>query len=127
VTSVSDQLKRGRRSIGQGAQVAKVAYSKETNSDIRRIINVLENKVLKEPSNPEMEEWDTLLLDPRNTRGRLTLYNQALHMYWVMKHLLARAMEQVAVEMAKISQGVSDMKKELDSLQFMTRKEDIKI
>jgi len=88
---------------------------------------VLENRVLEEPSDPEMEEWDTLLPDSGNTRGRLTLYKQALHMYWMMKHLLAKAMEQVAVEMAEIAQGVPDMKKELDSLQFLTWKQDIKI
>lgn len=86
----------------------------------------MENKVLEEPSDPEME-WNTLISDPGNTRGCLTLYKQALHMYWIMKHLLARAMEQVAVEMTEIAQGLSDMKKEMTNLQLMIRKQDNKI
>jgi len=63
----------------------------------------VENKVLKEPSNPEMEEYKSQLPNPGNTRGRLTLYRQALHTYWVLKHLLAKAMEQVAVEMVELA------------------------
>jgi len=49
------------------------------------IIDVLENKVLEEASDPEMEEWSILILDPGNTRGHLSLYKQALHMYSVVK------------------------------------------
>ena len=56
------------------------AYGKGTKEDIKRIIDALENRVLEEPSDPEMEEWNTLLPEPGNTRGRLTLYKQALHM-----------------------------------------------
>ena len=41
----------------------------------------MENRVLEEPSDPEMEEWNTLLPDPGNTRGRLMLYKHELHMY----------------------------------------------
>lgn len=50
-----------------------------------------------------MEDWEYLLPDPENTRGRMTLYKQALHVYWVMKTLLGKAMEQVAMEMAELS------------------------
>lgn len=126
-TPVVNQQKRGRRSIEQVTQEAERAYVKGTNEDIRRIIDALENRVLEEPSNLELEEWNTLLPDPGNTRGHLTLYKQALHMYWVMKHLLARAMEQVAIEMTEIVQSLSDMKKEMTNLQFMIRKQDNKI
>lgn len=82
---------------------------------------MLDNRVLEEPLDPEMEEWDTLLPDRGNTQGRLKLYKRELHMYWVMKHLLARAREQVAVEMTEISQAMPDMKKDMASLQFMAR------
>jgi len=69
-----NQQKRGHRSIRKAAQEAERAYGKSTNEDIRRIINALENRVLEEPSDPKMEKWNTLLLDPGNTRGLLTLY-----------------------------------------------------
>ena len=74
-----------------------------------------------------MDEWNSQLPDPGNTRGFLTLYKKALHMYWVMKHLLARAMEQVAVEMTELAQGMPDIKKEMISLKFMIRQQDIKL
>lgn len=76
-----NQQKRGRRSTKQVAQEAEKAYVKGTNEEIKRIIDALENKVLEEASDPEMEEWSILIPDPGNTRGRLTLYKQALHMY----------------------------------------------
>ena len=65
-----------------------------------------------------MEDWEYLLPDPGNTRGRMTLYKQALHVYWVMKRLLAKAMEQVAVEMTELSQGIPNLKKELQNNQI---------
>jgi len=106
------------------AQEAEKAYIKGTNEEIRRIIDALENKVLEEASDPEMEEWSILIPDPGNTRGLLSLYKKALHMYWVVKHLLAKAMEQVAVEMTEIAQGLPNMEKEMNNLQLMIRKQD---
>ncbi len=44
-----------------------------------------------------------------------------------MKHLLARAMEQVVVEVAEIAQGLPDMKNEMTKQQLMIRKQDKKI
>lgn len=73
-TPEMNQPKRGRRSIGRATQEAERTYNKETNEGIRQIIDVLEDRVLEEPYNPEMEEWNTLLPNPGNTRGRLTLY-----------------------------------------------------
>ena len=51
----------------------------------------------------EMDEWEYLLPDLGNTRGRMTLYKNALHVYWVMKRFLEKAMEQVAMEMAELT------------------------
>ena len=33
------------------------------------------------------------ITDPRNTRGRLSLLNQTVHTYWIMKCVLAKAMQ----------------------------------
>ena len=38
-------------------------------------------------------------------------------MYWVMKRLLAKALEQVASEMAEMAQGVPNLRRELRILQ----------
>lgn len=50
-----------------------------------------------------MEDWEFLLHDPGNTRARMSLFKQSLHIYWVMKGLLAKALEQVATEMVEIA------------------------
>lgn len=74
---------------------------------------------MEEDLEPEMEEWRDLIRDLGNTRGIMTLYKQALHVYWVLKHLLAKAVDQVAGEMAKLPQGMPSMKKEMKNLQII--------
>jgi len=74
-----------------------------------------------------MDDWEYLLLDPGNTRGRMTLYKQALHVYWVMKRLLAKAIEQVDVEMAEMSQGIPNLKRELKNIQITMMMQDKKL
>jgi len=44
-----------------------------------------------------------------------------------MKHLLARALEQVTGEMAKIAQGMSNLKKDMKNLQIMLFMQDSKL
>lgn len=65
-----------------------------------------------------MEDWEFLIPDPRNTRGRMTLFKQSIHVYWVMKRLLAKSMEQVATEMAELAQGVPNLRREMRILQI---------
>ena len=97
--------RRGRRTTQSVVQEATQAYQEGTNEDIRRIIQNLESEVLEEQSASETEEWTEMIRDPGNTRGKLTLYRQSLHIYWVLKCLLAKAMEQVAKEMVEIANG----------------------
>jgi len=103
------------------------AYCENTNKDMRRIIQQLEEEANQGQSGSEMEDWEYLLPDPGNTRGRMTLYKQALHVYWVMKRLLAKAMEQVAMEMAELSQGIPNLKKELQNIQVTLIMQDKKL
>ena len=37
------------------------------------------------------DEMDHMLTDPGNTRGRLSLFKQSIHIYWTMKCLMAKA------------------------------------
>ena len=74
-----------------------------------------------------MEDWEYLLPDLGNTRGRMSLYKHALHVYWVMKRLLAKAMEQVAMEMAELAQGIPNLKKEINNLQITIMMQDGKL
>lgn len=98
--------------------MAEKAYYQNTNKGVRRIIHHLEEEAIQDQSDPEMEDWVYLLPDPGHTRGRMTLYKQSLHVYWVMKRLLAKAMEQVAMEMVELSQGIPTLKKELKNIQI---------
>ena len=74
-----------------------------------------------------MEDWEYLLPDPGNTRGHMSLYKQALHVYWVMKRLLAKAMEQVAMEMGELAQGIPNLKKEMNNIQITLMMQDGKL
>lgn len=103
-----------------------MAYSEDTNANIRRIIQRLEDEATQEQSEPEMKDWEYLLPDPRNTSGRMSLYKQALHVYWVIKRLLEKAMEQVAMEMAELAQGIPNLKKEIKNLQITLLMQDSK-
>lgn len=72
-----------------------------------------------------MEDWEAYLPDPGHTRGRLTLYKQSLHVYWGMKRLLAKALEQVAMDMVELAQVA--MKKEMQNLQVTLMMQDRKM
>lgn len=109
----TSSVRKSRKTLGKKIQFAERAYCENTNKDIRRIIQQLEDEATQGQSDSEMEDWEYLLPDPGNTRGRMTLYKQTLHVYWVMKRMLAKDMEQVAMEMAKLSQGIPNIKKEL--------------
>lgn len=75
-----------------------------------------EEDAIQVQSEEEMEEWAAIMPDPGHTRGRMTLYKQSLHLYWVMKHLMAKALEQVAMKMAEMVQGLPNVKKELKDI-----------
>ena len=57
----------------------------------------------------------------------MNLYKQALHVYWVMKRILAKAIEQVAMDMAELSQGIPNLKKELQNIQVTLIMQDKKL
>ena len=116
-----------KRMIGKKAQHVEATYCQNTNPAIRRIIQQLEEEAIQAQSGSEMEDWEYLLPDPRNTRGHMSLYKQALHVYWVMKRLLAKAMEQVAMEMAELAQGIPNLKKEMNNLQITLLMQDSKL
>lgn len=119
--------RRGWKTLKHKVHEAERAYSEETNADIRRIIQDLEAAAMQEELDPEMEDWEYLLPDPGNTRDRLSLYKQALHVYWVMKRLLAKAMEQVAMEITEIAQGIPNVRKEMKNLQITLLMQDSKL
>lgn len=90
--SETKRTRRGRRELGKRVQVAERAYCHNKNPKIQRIIEQMEEDAMQAQSGSEMEDWEHLLLDPGNTRGRMTLYKRSLHVYWVMKRLLAKSM-----------------------------------
>ena len=87
----------------------------------------MEEEVIQEQSEPEMENWEFLLLDPGNTRSRMTLYKQSIHVYWVMKHLLAKALEQDATKMAELAQGGPNLRRELRIIQITLEMQEKKL
>lgn len=127
VASEARGRKRGKKDMRRRLQEAEAAYVLDTNPNIRRMIEQLEEEAMQENSDPEMEDWEQFLPDPGHTRGRMSLYKQSLHVYWGMKRLLAKAMEQVALEMAELIQGIPTMKKELKNIQVTLLVQDRKM
>lgn len=39
-----------------------------------------------------IDEWESIVRDPRSTRGRHSLFKQTKQQYWTMKNLVAQAM-----------------------------------
>ena len=55
----------------------------------------------------------------------MSLIKQSLHIYWVMKGLLAKAMEHVAKEMVELALGDQTIHRELSYLRIaMTKQEE---
>jgi len=109
-------VQKYRKTLKRRIQRVEQSYSENTNADIRRIIQQLEEEATQEQVDSKIEGWEYLLSDLGNTRGRMTLYKQALHVYWVMKRLLAKAMEQVAMEMVESAQGIPNLKREMKNI-----------
>ena len=105
-----------RKTLMKKIQHAEKAYCENTNENIRKIIQQMEEEATRAQSDSEMEDWEYLLPDPGNTRGRMTQYKQTLHVYWTIKRLMAKAMEQVAMEMVEMSQESPYMKKEMHNI-----------
>lgn len=76
----------------------------------------MEEEAIQGQSESEMEDWEYLLPDIGNTRGRMTQYKQTLHVYWTIKRLMAKAMEQVVMEMVEMSQESPYLKKEMQNI-----------
>lgn len=91
------------------------------------LIEELEANAMQENSEPEMEDWGNLILDPSNTKGCLSLYKHGLHVYWVLKRLLAKAMEQVVVEMTEMAQGIPNLRRKMKNLQVTLLMQDNKL
>lgn len=68
-----------KKMLKRRIQFTEQAYNENTNEDIRRIIQQLEEEATQGQSESEMDDWEYLLPDPRNTRRCMTLYKQALH------------------------------------------------
>jgi len=118
--------KRPRRTMERRIRKAEWAYQQDTDPRIRRIIQNLEEEAIHGHSDSEMDDWLFTVHDPGITRGRISLLKQYLHIYWVMKRLLAKALEKVASEMTEIAQGGPDMKREFQfihiSMEIQERK-----
>lgn len=59
-----------------------------------------------------------MVLDPGTTRGRITKLKHTLYLYFLMKSLLGKALEQIFVGMAVTMQGLPNYKKDMEKILF---------
>jgi len=121
----SGKGRKPRETVNLRVRRAEQAFLRHSHPAVRRIMDYLEEEALQNQSDDEMEELEFLLHDPGHTRGRMSLIKQSLHIYWVMKGLLAKAMEHVAKEMVELALGDQTIRRELSYLRIaMTKQEE---
>ena len=86
--------KRGRKSSQEHLENLVVNYILGNSSPTRMQIHGWERELQTDMEDTEAET-DILdfIHDPGNTRGRLSLFNQTIHTYWLVKCLLAKAIQ----------------------------------
>lgn len=86
--------KRRRKSNLEKLQQLAGNYEMGNSVTVRQAIKGWEKEIHTEPEDNEAEA-DILdfITDPGNTRGRLTLFQQTVHTYWILKSLLAKAIQ----------------------------------
>lgn len=65
----------------------------------------------------QLEDWRLLVPDLGHTRGRLTQYKQRVHLYWMMKSIVARAIMN-STGSIKSDPGFLEIQKEFQLVQF---------
>jgi len=117
--------RKPRETVNRRVRRAEQAFIHHSHPGVRRIMDFLEEEALQNHSDEEMGDLEFLLHDPGHTRGRMSLIKQSLHIYWVMKGLLAKALEHVAKEMVELALGDQKIRGELSYLRIaMTKQEE---
>ena len=90
----AETRKRGRKTKQEVLENLLTVYSLGNPPQVRKVIHGWERE---SQSNEEDNEAKAEILDfityPGNTKGRLSLFNQTVHAYWIMKCFLAKAMQ----------------------------------
>jgi len=84
---------------------------------------------IKQESEPkeEIDNWRMLVPNLGNTRGRTTQFKHTLYLYFLMKSLLGKVMEQIFVGMVVTVQGLPSYKKYMEKILFQLQKHDIRM
>lgn len=120
-TSINPK-QRGRQPNSKKNMFVINAYmawnSPETHAQIhgqeRELRSISENKEIPRG------EWEDPIPDLGTTRGRISLFNKTLQQYWIMKHVIARAME---MNQAVREEEEEDMKQRDEQEKSQTREE----
>jgi hypothetical protein len=106
--------KRGRQTNQEHLENLVFNYILGNSSPTRMQIRGWERDLQTDPEDTEAEA-DILdfIHDPGNTRGRLSLFNQAIHTYWLMKCLLAKAIQSAHPPEFKVRPKTEHFLKEL--------------
>ena len=65
-----------------------------------------------------MDEWKTVIPGTGHTCGRSSQYKEEIHLFWMMKNIPLKALEQFPSDMHVAPKVHSDYTKELQTIQF---------
>ena len=71
----------------------------------------------------DMDEWQAVAPDPGHTRRRVTQSKQTVRLFWMMKSILAKTLEQFPYDMYATPWGHLDFTKELQKIQFQLQQQ----
>lgn len=91
--SSKDQRKRGRKSGSEHMKTLIDAYMVGNQPNIRAQIVGWERALNDNVKNQDIpiEEWESMVSDPGNSRVRHSLFRKTIQHYWVMKYVVAWA------------------------------------
>ena len=93
VQPTEKNMKRERKTKEEVLLNLSTTYSLGNSSHVKQQIHGWEREIQQneEDSDVEAEILD-FVTNPGNNRGRLSLFNQTVHTYWIAKFLIAKTM-----------------------------------
>ena len=120
--------KRGRKTYLEHLETLAVNYVMSNPSAVRNDIRGWEQEKQQEPEDMETEaEILNFITDPGHTRGRFTLFNQTVHTYWILKCLIAKAVQSAHTVQVKTETMQPDLRTQAQLLEIQDNQQHLKI
>jgi len=100
------------------------AYHNDSDKEIRQLIEKWEADLNRHTGYKEIEaeDWRVLVPVPGHTCDRIKQFKHTLFLYWSMKGIMGKALEQISLNMVVAMHTFSDYKREFHKIMFHLQK-----